>query len=75
MTMRQPGRIVRLKTILARTGLSWSTIYRKIPEGTFPPQIKIITNGAGWKESDINCWVANPAGWRPYNEFDFLNDY
>lgn len=75
--MRQPDRIIRLKTVLARTGLSRSTIYRKIAEGTFPAQIKISTNGAGWKESDINRWVANPAGWRPRsrNEFDFLNDY
>ena len=75
--MRQPDRIVRLKTVLARTGLSQSTIYRKIAEGTFPPQIRISTNGAGWKESDINRWVANPAGWRQrsFNEFDFLDDF
>mgnify|MGYP002622344167 CR=1 FL=1 len=73
--MRQPDRIVRLKTVLARTGMSRSTIYRKIKEGTFPPQIRISANGAGWKESDINRWVANPAEWRPYNEFDYLNDF
>jgi prophage regulatory protein len=73
--MRQPDRIIRLKTVLARTGLSRSTIYRKIAEGTFPAQIKISTNGAGWKESDINRWVANPAGWRPSGEFGCLNDY
>jgi prophage regulatory protein len=57
-------RIVRMKTVLARTGLSRSTIYRKIAEGTFPPRIKISINGAGWKESDINRWIADPAGWR-----------
>ena len=75
--MRQLDRIIRLKTVLARTGLSRSTIYRKITEGTFPAQIKISTNGAGWKESDINRWVANPAGWRQrsFNEFDFLDDF
>jgi prophage regulatory protein len=49
--MREPDRIVRLKTVLARTGLSRSTIYRKIAEGTFPPQLKISTNGTGWHES------------------------
>lgn len=43
--------------------------------GTFPAQFKISTNGTGWKESDINRCVANPAGWRPYNEFDYLNDW
>jgi prophage regulatory protein len=68
--MLASDRIVRLKTVLARTGLSRSTIYRKIAEGTFPPQLKISTNGAGWRESDINRWVANPAGWRTTNDND-----
>ena len=49
--MRQPDRIIRLRTVLARTSLSRSTIYRKIAEGTFPPQLKISANGAGWHES------------------------
>lgn len=44
-------------------------------EGTFPHQLKISTNGAGWHESDINRWVADPAGWRPRSEFDILDDY
>lgn len=38
--MPEPDRIIRLKTVLSRTGLSRSTIYRKIAEGTFPAQIK-----------------------------------
>ncbi|GAB1717532.1 MAG: hypothetical protein NTAFB05_25740 [Nitrobacter sp.] len=63
--MRQPERIIRLKTVLARTGLSRSTIYRKIAEGTFPRQITISTNGAGWHETDIDRWIANPVAWRP----------
>ena len=49
--MREPDRIIRLKTVLFRTGLSRSTIYRKIVEGTFPPQIRISIHGAGWHES------------------------
>ncbi|TGT85415.1 MULTISPECIES: AlpA family phage regulatory protein [unclassified Mesorhizobium] len=62
--MPEPDRIVRLRTVLARTGLSRSTMYRKIAEGTFPAQIKISVNGAGWRESDINLWVADPVSWR-----------
>ena len=75
--MRQPDRIIRMKTVLIRTGLSQSTIYRKIAEGTFPPQLKISANGTGWHESEINRWIANPAGWRQRsrNEFDLLDDY
>ena len=75
--MRQPDRIIRFNTVRARTGLTRSTIYRKIAEGTFPAQLKISTNGAGWRESDINRWIADPAGWRQRsrNEFDFLDGY
>lgn len=69
--MHGPERIVRLKTVLARTSLSRSTIYRKIADGTFPAQLRISTNGAGWRESDIDRWVANPVRWRPRSEFDF----
>ena len=68
--MREPDRIIRLKTVLSRTGLSRSTIYRKIAEGTFPAQLKISTNGTGWHESDINRWIADPVAWRPKREFD-----
>jgi prophage regulatory protein len=50
------------------TGLSRSTIYRKIAEGTFPSQLRISTNGAGWRESDINRWVADPPRWRITND-------
>ncbi|RWB74594.1 MAG: AlpA family phage regulatory protein [Mesorhizobium sp.] len=61
--MPEPDRIIRLRTVLARTGLSRSTMYRKIAEGTFPAQIKISVNGAGWRESDINQWVTDPVRW------------
>jgi prophage regulatory protein len=68
--MREPERIIRLKTVLSRTGLSRSTIYRKIAEGTFPAQIKISVNGSGWHESDINRWIADPTSWRPKHQRD-----
>jgi prophage regulatory protein len=68
--MPEPDRIIHLNTVLSRTGLSRSTIYRKIAEGTFPAQIKISVHGAGWKESDINRWVENPVAWRADNDND-----
>jgi prophage regulatory protein len=61
--MPEPDRIIRLRTVLTRTGLSRSTMYRKIAEGTFPAQVKISINGAGWYESEINRWIADPVGW------------
>ena len=61
--MPDPDRIIRSKTVLARTGLSRSTMHRKIAEGTFPAQVRISVNGAGWRESEINRWIADPFGW------------
>ena len=56
--------IIRLRTVLARTGLSRSTLYRKIADGTFPKQVPISIHGAGWYESAVNRWIANPAAYR-----------
>ncbi|WP_349322122.1 AlpA family phage regulatory protein [Asticcacaulis sp. MM231] len=62
--MSQVDRIIRLKTVLDRTGLSRSTLYRKITEGTFPSQLKISVHGAGWHELSVNQWIADPVRWR-----------
>jgi prophage regulatory protein len=61
-------RIIRLPTVLNRTGLSRSTLYRKIAEGTFPAQVQISVHGAGWWESAINRWIADPPGYRAEND-------
>jgi len=58
-------RIIRLKTVLDRTGLSRTTLYRKIAEGTFPPQVPISVHGTGWYESAVSRWIADPKGYRP----------
>ena len=38
--MPKPDRIIRLRTVLHRTGLSRSTLYRKMLEGTFPATVE-----------------------------------
>ena len=55
-----PDRILRLNTVLDRTGLSRSTLYRKIEAGTFPRQVRIAARCAGWRESAIREWLKNP---------------
>ncbi len=62
--MPSTDKIIRLKTVLARTGLSRSTMYRKIDEGTFPAQVKISIHGVGWRESAINRWIDDPVSYR-----------
>jgi len=55
-----PDRILRLNAVLDRTGLSRSTLYRKMQDGTFPHNVKISTRSAGWRESAIEEWLRNP---------------
>ncbi|WP_371432540.1 helix-turn-helix transcriptional regulator [Novosphingobium sp.] len=57
-------RIIRMKTVLARTGLSRSTLYRKIADGTFPAQVRISVHGTGWRESSVDRWIADPVAYR-----------
>jgi prophage regulatory protein len=60
MTSNSDDRIIRIKTELERTGLTRSTLYRKIGNGTFPRQISISQRCAGWRESAVNEWLKNP---------------
>lgn len=53
-------RILRIGTVVERTGLSRSTLYRKIREGSFPRQVSISTQCTGWRESAVSRWVADP---------------
>ncbi len=49
--------ILRLPIVKDRTGLSRSTIYLKISNGTFPKQIKLGERAVGWLDSDIEQWI------------------
>jgi len=60
MDLPSPDRILRIDAVLERTGLTRSTLYRKIGRGTFPPQVKLSERCAGWRESAVNEWMHNP---------------
>ena len=60
----RPDRILRLPAVLDRTGLSRSTLYRKIQEGTFPRQIALGARSAGWRESAVETWMQSPVSYR-----------
>jgi prophage regulatory protein len=51
-------RIVRRPQVESQTGLSRSTIYSKMADGTFPKPVKLGENSVGWKESEIQNWIA-----------------
>ena len=49
--------ILRLPTVKARTGLSRSTIYLRIAEGSFPPPVSLGARAVGWVESEVSDWL------------------
>jgi prophage regulatory protein len=50
--------ILRLPTVKARTGLSRSTIYLRIAEGSFPAPVSLGGRAVGWIETEVNDWLA-----------------
>ena len=66
------SRILRLRSVLDRTGLSRSTLYRKIERGTFPMQVRISERCIGWRESDVDRWLSNPTGYSRTSDRDPL---
>jgi len=49
--------ILRLPAVKASTGLSRSTIYLRVAEGTFPKPVSLGGRAVGWVESDVQDWL------------------
>lgn len=60
MPLDTSERILRIGTVLLVTGLTRSTLYRKIQRGEFPKQIKLSERCAGWRQSAVTDWMRNP---------------
>ena len=60
------SRYLRKYEVLARTGLSASTIWRLECSGRFPFRRKIGPNSVGWLESELDEWISS----RPQVRFD-----
>ena len=58
ITNQEKLSILRRKQVEKRTGLSRSTIYLRIQEGTFPRPINLGVRAVGWLENEIEAWLA-----------------
>ncbi len=50
-------KIIRLKDVIATTGLSRSTIYERMSMGEFPVSVNLGGNAVGWLESEVHTWI------------------
>lgn len=50
-------RLIRIHDVTDKTGLSRTTIYQLMKDGSFPKQIKLSSRCAVWPESAVLQWV------------------
>ena len=50
-------RFLRLPEVIARTGLSRSTIYVRIEQGRFPRPVSLGGRAVGWIEEEVDDWM------------------
>jgi len=54
-----PYRMLRFPDVIAATGLSRTTIWRRVKAGTFPAPLSLGENSCGWPENFIQEWVGS----------------
>jgi prophage regulatory protein len=52
-------RFLRLNEVKQRTGLSKSSIYNQISDGTFPQPVPIGARAVAWVEDELQEWINN----------------
>lgn len=50
-------KMLRAPEVMARTGLSRVTIWRRVRAGTFPAPVEIGVNSIGWPAAEISAWL------------------
>lgn len=61
---RTAGAVLRFHQLKAEVGLSKSTIYLRVKNGTFPRPIQLGPRSVAWRISDIEIFLADPANYR-----------
>ena len=50
-------RLIRLPDVIARTGLSKTTIWRGTRSGDFPKPVTLTRGTVGWVEDEVDRWI------------------
>jgi prophage regulatory protein len=53
-----PNRVLRLPTVLERTGYSRSRLYARISDGLFPRPVALGPRVAAWPEHEVDAVIA-----------------
>lgn len=52
-------KILRRDAVEQLTGLSRSTIYSMMKEGSFPQSVRLGKRAVGWLESELHAWLTS----------------
>ena len=63
--------MLRPPEVMARTGLSRTSLWRRVRAGTFPAPIELGPNAIGWPASVITAWLEN----RPRRSYGAVTPY
>ncbi len=50
-------KVLKLKTVIEKTTLCHSTIYKLISENNFPKPIDLTGRAVGWVDSEVDSWI------------------
>ncbi len=50
-------KMLRAPGVMALTGLSRTTLWRRVRAGTFPAPVELGANSIGWPASEISVWL------------------
>ncbi len=57
--VKDPGsvKLLRCETVLERTGLSRTTLWRMERRGEFPKRVHLTSNLVAWLEDEVVAWI------------------
>ena len=50
-------RLLRIRDVMTRTGISRPQIYRMMTDGRFPRSVKLSERSVAWRESEVCEWI------------------
>lgn len=58
MQQERQERLLRIRQVLAKTGLGRSSLYALVKSGRFPSPLKLSERSVAWRESAVDLWIS-----------------
>mgnify|MGYP000558673185 FL=1 len=66
-------KVLKLKSVIEKTTLCHSTIYKLISEGDFPKPIDLTGRAVGWVDAEVDSWILSKVAQRDGVEVERLH--